>query len=384
MVTDSIMGLSSIIGLGEVGAALFSILKHKYSVQWFEKTSNPDYSAEIMHVCIPFRAGFMEDVLRYVEIQKPKYIVVHSSVEVGTTKALAARTGLPVFHSPVRGKHPDLKPEFLVYEKYLSYDEPHKDTSELVADYFRKVGIQVTIWKGTHQTELAKLLELSRYGVYIAFAKEQDDICKKFGCDYKLVVNDYERSRTDGLKTINRHDYIQPILYPFERFVGGHCTVEDMQILLEQYDGKLLRTACDIDRGTVIWGNCNIYKSAKIGKGCSIGNGTEIGHNVIIGDNVRIGAQCFIPEGVEIEDDVFIAPKVTFSNDKYPPSNRESWGNIVVRKGAIIGMGSIILPCVEIGAKAKIGAGSVVTKNVPAGELWYGIAAHAHGTKWKK
>jgi len=366
---------SSIIGLGEVGSALFAILKSKYDVRWFEKNSDPNYSCEIMHICLPWSESFMEIVSNYVTIQKPTNIIIHSSVPVGTSKKLKA------FHSPIRGQHPDMTGGILNYVKYLGTDVQDTVVNEQLCAYFEAVGIRTKIIQGTKTTELAKLLELCRYGTYIAFAKEQDDICKKFGVDYKVAVTDYEGTRSDGLKRINRSALCQPLLYPFKDFVGGHCTIEDMDIMLEQMDTPMLHLARDIGKNTKIWDNCNIYKTAKIGKGCSIGGGTEIGNKVVIGNNVRIGAFCFIPEGVTIEDDSFIAPRVSFSNDKRPPSGKENWGKITVKKGAAVGMGAIVLPNVVIGEGAIVGAGAVVTKDIPAGEQWYGVPAMPHGKR---
>jgi acetyltransferase-like isoleucine patch superfamily enzyme len=102
---------------------------------------------------------------------------------------------------------------------------------------------------------------------------------------------------------------------------------------------------------------------------------SEIGHEVSIGDRTRVGAQCFIPEGVIIGADVFIGPKVCFTNDKHPPSGKECWGYTVVRNRASIGAGSVILTGVCIGEGSLVGAGSVVTKSVPAGEVWCGNPA---------
>jgi len=126
-----------------------------------------------------------------------------------------------------------------------------------------------------------------------------------------------------------------------------------------------------IGKNPTIWANTNIYEST-IGDDVSVGFGTEIGHGVI-GNNVRIGSQCFICAGVIIEDDVFIAPKVCFTNDKYPPSDK--WLPTYVKRGASIGAGSIIICGNTIGEDATIGAGSVVTKDVPAGEVWIGVPA---------
>jgi acetyltransferase-like isoleucine patch superfamily enzyme len=87
---------------------------------------------------------------------------------------------------------------------------------------------------------------------------------------------------------------------------------------------------------------------------------------VVIGDNCKIKAFVFIPTGVTIEDDVFIGPNVTFTNDKYPKT-RGVWEllEIRIKKGASIGANAIILPGLTIGEYALVGAGSVVTKDVP-------------------
>lgn len=372
---------SSIIGFGEVGAGLFAVLKNHYEVKWFEKDSDPNYCCEIMHICIPWSETFVSTVKQYADIQQPTYIVNHSTVPVGTTEQLYSLVKVPCFHSPIQGQHPDMAKGILSYVKYIGYWRADPVIVEQVCAYFEKAGIKTKAVVGTKTAELAKLLSLARYGMNIAFAKEQEEICKHFGVDYKVAVNDYEAERTIGLKSIGKGDLAQPILYPFKNYVGGHCVIENMSVLLEQKETPMMKMARDIGKNTVVWQNCNIYKSAKIGKGCSIGMGTEIGNKVVIGNNVRIGAMCFIPEGVTIHDNVFIAPGVFFSNDKHPPSNHTCWGKTEIQKGAAIGMGSVILPGVRIGENAIVGAGSVVTKDVPSGEKWYGMAAMPHGKR---
>lgn len=122
------------------------------------------------------------------------------------------------------------------------------------------------------------------------------------------------------------------------------------------------------------WTATNIYPTAKIGNNVQIGWGCEIG-NAVIGDNVRIGAFCFVPEGVTIESNVWLGPRCTFTNDKFPPSPKEAWEKTLVVKGARIGAGVTVICGNYIGAKALIGAGSVVTKNIPANETWIGVPA---------
>jgi UDP-2-acetamido-3-amino-2,3-dideoxy-glucuronate N-acetyltransferase len=370
-----------VIGMGEVGQALFNILKATYpdtqsdDKKWETFITLP---IDIVHICIPHTEDFIEIVSDYEARFAPKYLVIHSSVPVGTTAKIAKIAKCKVYYSPIRGHHANMEQELRVYVKYIASDS---DVTDTVSKYFEGAGISTEMMSDTMSVELMKLLELYRYGLYIAGAKEQEKICDHFHKLYGIVVTQFEETSNAGLISLGKAQQCQPILWPFKDYVGGHCTVEDMDILLRQVDMPLLKEAYKIDRGTIIWPNCNIYPGAKIGKGCSIGQFCEIDEGVTIGNNVRIGAFTFIPGGVTIEDNCFIAPRVSFSNDKRPPSKKDKWGKILIKKGAMIGMGSIVLPGVTVGENAVVGAGAVVTKDIPDGEIWYGQAAYKHGMK---
>ena len=114
-----------------------------------------------------------------------------------------------------------------------------------------------------------------------------------------------------------------------------------------------------IGEGTYIWQYCIILSGAKIGKNCNINCYCFIENDVIIGDNVTIKCGVHLWNGLEIEDDVFIGPNVSFTNDKYPRSKEylDFFLRTKIKKGA------------------SIGAGSVVTKDIPSGELWFGNPA---------
>jgi len=102
-----------------------------------------------------------------------------------------------------------------------------------------------------------------------------------------------------------------------------------------------------------------------IGDNVNIGNNVEI-YKATIGNNVRIGYGAFICENVFIEDNCFISPRVCFTNDKYPKVNgKEELLKTLVKKGACIGANATILPGITIGENAIVGAGAVVTKDVP-------------------
>ncbi len=137
----------------------------------------------------------------------------------------------------------------------------------------------------------------------------------------------------------------------------------------------------NIGDGSLIWQFCVVLKEASIGKNCNISCNVLVENDVSIGNNVTIKSGVQIWDGLRIEDDVFIGPNATFTNDLMPRSKQypEKFVETHIRKGASIGANATILAGVEIGKYAMIGAGSVVTKNVPAFTLWYGNPARHTG-----
>ena len=136
----------------------------------------------------------------------------------------------------------------------------------------------------------------------------------------------------------------------------------------------------EIGEDTVIRDFVNLY-GCKIGKKCKIAAFVEIGRDVKIGDKCAIEAFVFIPPGVTIEDEVFIGPHVCFTNDKKPKAVNPGWKIVptLVKKGASIGAGSVIVCGITIGEGAMVGAGSVVTKDVPPNTLVTGNPAKPVG-----
>jgi UDP-2-acetamido-3-amino-2,3-dideoxy-glucuronate N-acetyltransferase len=140
-----------------------------------------------------------------------------------------------------------------------------------------------------------------------------------------------------------------------------------------------------IDKTASVWNWVKVREKAEIGKNCILAKGVYVGKGVVIGNNVKIQNNVSIYEGVVIEDGVFIGPHVVFANDRYPSAinsdgklkSEKDWKleKTTVRFGASIGANATILPGITIGKYALIGAGSVVTKNVPDFGLAYGNPA---------
>lgn len=132
-----------------------------------------------------------------------------------------------------------------------------------------------------------------------------------------------------------------------------------------------------IGDNTRIWQFTVVLKGAVIGEEVNICAQCFIENDVIVGNRVTIKNGVQIWDGIELEDDVFIGPNVTFTNDKYPRSKiyPEAFLKTVVKQGASIGAGAVIVPGITIGAGALVAAGSVVTKSVPEKMLVMGNPA---------
>jgi UDP-2-acetamido-3-amino-2,3-dideoxy-glucuronate N-acetyltransferase len=138
----------------------------------------------------------------------------------------------------------------------------------------------------------------------------------------------------------------------------------------------------EIGEGTKIWHFSHIMTGVKIGQKCSFGQNCVVGPNVTIGNGVKAQNNISIYEGVEIEDDVFLGPSMVFTNVINPRAfivRRDEFKKTLLKKGCTIGANVTIVCGVTIGEYAMIGAGSVVTKDVPPYALVYGNPARQHG-----
>lgn len=123
----------------------------------------------------------------------------------------------------------------------------------------------------------------------------------------------------------------------------------------------------NIGQDTKIWQFCVVLKGAIIGNNCNINAQVLIENDVIIGDNVTVKSGVQIWDGTRIENNVFIGPNATFTNDLLPRSKQypESFSGITLKQGSSIGANATLLPGITIGEQAMVGAGAVVTKDVP-------------------
>ena len=138
----------------------------------------------------------------------------------------------------------------------------------------------------------------------------------------------------------------------------------------------------ELPNGSVAWAPCYIGKDCDIGTDVSIGCLAHVGRNVVLGDGVRIQGGAYVADGTQVGNGVFIGPNATILNDRYPPSrDPEKWESVTIAAGAVIGGSATILPGIHVGSNAVVAAGALLTKDIPANEVWTGNPASFHSSR---
>lgn len=137
----------------------------------------------------------------------------------------------------------------------------------------------------------------------------------------------------------------------------------------------------NIGKGSIIWQFCVVLSDAVIGENCNINSNVFIENDVIIGDNVTVKSGVQLWDGLRIGNNVFIGPNATFTNDIVPRSKKypESFKKTFIEEGVSVGANATVLAGNKLGKFAFIGAGSVITKSIPAFTVWYGNPGRQKG-----
>jgi len=237
-----------VVGLGEVGRSLFELLRDcgKFEVYGFDLNAEKmrelglpavlPSKVDIMHICIPCVdiEKFVSDVAGYVERFKPKLVIINSTVAPGATMELYKRINgaCLVAHSPVRGVHKGIehmKWELKRWTKYIG--GVNEESAKYAKRHFEELELKTKVLKSCLETELAKLFETIYRAWMIVCFQEMHRISRHFGADFDDVV--------DFIEDTHRVRLDRPVLFP--GVIGGHCLIQNTELLLRSYDSKLLR-----------------------------------------------------------------------------------------------------------------------------------------------
>jgi UDP-2-acetamido-3-amino-2,3-dideoxy-glucuronate N-acetyltransferase len=201
-------------------------------------------------------------------------------------------------------------------------------------------------------------------------------------CEHFLeCIRTRQRPRTDGESAVS----VLQILDACERSLdeaGKPVAVNLHTASYQAHPTAIVDQPCDIGQGTKIWHFSHVMSGAVLGKGCNLGQNVMVSSGVRIGNNVKIQNNVSVYTGVELEDDVFCGPSMVFTNVINPRSHvvrKSEYKKTLVRRGATLGANSTIVCGITIGKYAFVGAGAVVTRDVPDYALVVGMPAKRSG-----
>ena len=230
-----------VIGLGEVGGALAEVLERVHPVLKHDieprEFSDP---IGVMHICIPFtsRAQFEPLAIEYIRRFKPQLTIINSTVLPGTTRSISEKTSSPVAYSPVRGKHVKMAKDLLHYVKFVGAGE--EAWAEQAAAHFQEHGMKTRVLEKPETLEVAKLGETTYFGVIIAWAQEFNRYVQRAGGDYEEATEFFEE-----VGFLPRQRY-------FPGFIGGHCVIPNINLLLQIDSAPLLEAVLESNQRRVI------------------------------------------------------------------------------------------------------------------------------------
>ena len=224
-----------VVGYGEIGRSVYEILSKEYPCQAIDKNIgfevNKGETFDIMHVCFPYSDEFIKEVKRYKKLYKPKYVVIHSTVPVGTNRKLGS------ISSPVIGLHPHLAKSLKTFTKFLGGEKASE-----VANYFRRAGMKVYLFDKPETTELMKIQCTTNYALNIEFTKDMKEQCKKYGVPFEAftIWND---NYNKGYESLGMPEYHRYNLVPIMTKQGGHCTIPNLKLLKTKFT-EFLKSIC--------------------------------------------------------------------------------------------------------------------------------------------
>lgn len=241
-----------VVGLGEIGRPLLELISKRHDAIGVdvEPVVGDIQSPDVLHICYPFEiADFIGETAHYIRLFKPRLTVINSTVSIGTTRAVAERTGAAVVHSPVRGKHARMIGEMQSYTKFVGAMDG--EAGRQAREHFESLGLKVKVLSAPEATELAKLTETTYFGLLIAWAQEIERYCDRLGQSYPEVASFFEEIQ-----------YLPPVKY-FPGVIGGHCVMPNIEIL-SKFDHSAILKAIQVSNISKIERETRLREAATV------------------------------------------------------------------------------------------------------------------------
>ncbi len=219
-----------VVGLGEVGKPLLELVsRHHDAIGVDISPVERIEQVDILHVCYPFQIrDFVGETVRYIEHFRPTLTIVNSTVAIGTTRAIAERTGACGGEQPRPWQARSHARRVSNLHQIRGRDQCRG--GEQAATHFESLGLKAKVLSSPEATELAKLTETTYFGLMIAWAQEVERYCDQSGEDYNEVVSFYEEIK-----------FFPPVKY-VPGVIGGHCVMQNIEIL-QKHDHSVILSA---------------------------------------------------------------------------------------------------------------------------------------------
>lgn len=229
-----------IVGYGEIGSAVAALFRRRglpepivHDPALGMKSAAAD--ADVVHVCVPGPA-----VEAVVTGRETRLWIVHSTVRVGTCRAIASRVRGRVVHAPVRGVHPNLVAGL---EAFTMPVGGPRDGVETAVEHLTQLGVRAVPFGPWENTELGKLLCTLRYGMDILFMRHAAELCAQYGADFERVYTEWTKQYSDGFEMLGQWWFRRAVLKPMPGAIGGHCVVPNARLLAA--DSELAQFVAD-------------------------------------------------------------------------------------------------------------------------------------------
>ena len=234
-----------ILGFGEIGRAIeelyVSVSPKEIAFKVRHKDLNKDegiINSRYLHVCIPYSDDFVDQVCECIEKENPDSVIIHSTVQVGTTRKIMEKSGLiNICHAPVRGVHPNLFEGLRTFPMYLGYDKTqHEPPFEFINEtkiLLSILDVKTKIVDKFETSELAKIASTTYYGMCIAFHGEMQSLCSEMGLNFEDVMTEWNKEYNRGYTKLGMENVVRPVLNPPDKKIGGHCVIANAKLLQE-------------------------------------------------------------------------------------------------------------------------------------------------------
>lgn len=230
-----------IVGLGEIGSALQEIVKGVYNTIGYDILQNGELPSKVsvMHICFPYTECFVENVVNYINQVSPSLVLIESTVLPRTTRLISHKVQEKAFlvHSPVRARKADgFKWGFFNYTKFIGAVD--KEGATLAEDYYKSLGFKTHICTGPEETEFAKLLDLSYFGIMLGWNQEMRRLAKQHDLNFEDLIDFLETNTVESAQKFPRPVYDG-------KLIGGHCIISSIQLLQRKFKSQFLESVLE-------------------------------------------------------------------------------------------------------------------------------------------